>query len=231
MTIPRQLGLHVLNHATKEYRLTSLPVPELAALRHPSQSFIQNEAFSITPQTMFNLTEQINFKTSTMELEINLEMMNSPQFSICAFNDENEEACFGFNSTHWFLERSKSGHLNFSKEYANSVYSYAAREINDASTTITIFLDVSSIEVFTDFGVTTMTAVHFPSKPFDKFYFNNWSNATSLSTITVKNFRIYGLECWFGEHKMEPSAGSTFQVIHFTTVLTAVVRAIYSVMN
>lgn len=218
MTIPRQLGLHVLDHDAKQYRLTSLPVPELAALRNPNQSYIQYDSVSVAPQTRIDLTE-INFNSPTMEIEIDLEMKNNPQFSLCAFNDVDEEICFGFNSSHWFIDRSKSGHLNFSENYVKSLGAYAPREIIDESTSVRIFLDVSSIEVFTDFGLTTMTALFFPSKPLDKLYINNWGSA-GLSTVTLKNLRVHGLTCWFGES----SAGSNFHLFSLAMILIASVH-------
>lgn len=220
MTIPRQLGLRVFNHTTGQYRLTSVPIPELVTLRHPLQTFIQNEAFSVIPQTLIPLTEQATFKTPTMEIEINLEMKNNPKFSICAFNDVNEEVCFGFDSTHWFLDRSKSGDLKLNDEYERTLSARAAREINDESTSIRIFLDVSSIEVFTDGGLTAMTALYFPSKPFDKIYISHWSNAVSLSAVTVKNFRIYGLDCWVS------GTGSSFRLFNFAIVGIALLHVI-----
>ena len=221
MTIPRQLGVRVLNHTTGQYRLTSVPAPEIATLRNTSQSFIQNDGFPIDSQKMRSLTEQINFKTPTMELEINLEMKTNSKFSICAHNHVNEEVCFGYNSTHWFIDRSKSGNVSFSEEFGRTLHAYAPREINDESTSIRIFLDISSIEVFTDSGLTTMTALYFPSEPFDNIHIQDWRDSAD-ATLVVKNYRIYGLNCGFGEIV---SAASNYRLFNFAALLIAVMHA------
>lgn len=231
VTIPRQLGIRVLNSAAHQYRLISTPAPELFIIRHPLQSYNLNETVSVNPQTLIPLTDRMNFKTPTMELEISLEMKNNPKFSICAFNDVNEEICFGFESTQWFLDRSKSGNIDFNEEYRKTLYAHAAREITDETTTIKIFLDVSSIEVFADSGLTTMTALHFPSKPFDKFYISHWSNAVSLSTVTVKNFSVYGLECWFSQALSNHAVCSYSHLFNSVILFTIVMHLVYSLKH
>lgn len=225
MTIPRQLGIRLLNAAFGQYRLTSLPVPELAALRNPRQTYIPNESFTVVPQTVFNLTGNVEFKTPTMELEINLEMRNNPQFSICAHNDVNEEVCFGFDGSHWFVDRARSGNVSVNDEFSRTLQARAAREVSDELTSIRIFLDVSSIEVFADSGLTAMTALFFPSKPFDQLYINHWSTTVSLSSVIVKDYRIYGLDCWFAE-----SAGFKVHLFNSAAVLIAAVHLIRRVL-
>jgi len=205
MTIPRQLDIRVLDHAAGQYRLTSNPVSDLDIIKDPLQYFEQTESITVAPQARVDLSEKAYFKTSLMELGINLIIKDNAQFSICAHNDVNEETCFGYNATRWYLDRSKSGNTNFDQNFQNTVRAHAAREITDESINIRIFLDVSSIEVFADDGLTTMTALHFPSKPFDRLYIKNLSPVGSPSSITVSNFSISGIRCWFPEQ--ESNAG------------------------
>jgi len=201
MTIPRQFSIRALDRPAGQYRLISNPVPELESLRDPLQHLEHNEPFQVAPQNVVVLTEQANFTNPLMELEINLEVRGNPQLSICAFNDLSEEVCFGLNTTEWYLDRTKSGNTGFHDNFRNSLHPSAAREINNELITIKLYLDVSSLEAFADDGLTTMTALHYPTRPFDKFYINHWSEASSSATVRVNNFNVWGLQCWFPENE------------------------------
>lgn len=200
MTIPRELSLRLLDHGKQQYRLVSTPIRELEALRNQLQYLEHNQEFGLLPQSSAHLTEKADFKTPLMEVEITVEVENKPQFGICARNALGEEVCFGLNQTSWYLDRSKSGNIGFSSNYASTLRATTTpREYDEKELTIRMFLDVSSIEVFTDGGVTTMTALHYPSQPLDTLYINHWSSADSDSSVKVKNFKVWGLQCWFTE--------------------------------
>nr|WEI57521.1 putative GH32 family protein [Cyphoderus albinus] len=198
MTIPRQLGVRVLNSSSGDLRLTSNPVPELTSLRHPLLQILNRIEFEMLPQTITVLTNDAKFKSPLMELEIDLEIVNNPQFSICAHNTLKEETCFGYNGTHWYIDRSKSGNFHkVNKLYAASAQAFATRETTDTEVTIRIFFDVSSIEVFADGGLTSMTALHFPTEPFDKLYIEHWSKGATNASLRVKRFKLWALRCWY----------------------------------
>lgn len=200
MTIPRELSLRLLNHEEKQYRLVSTPIRELEALRNQLQYLEHNQEFSLLPQASAHLTEKADFRTPLMEVEITVEIENQPQFGLCARNSLGEEVCFGLNQTSWYLDRSKSGNVSFSTDFASTLHATtSSREYQEKELTIKMFLDVSSIEVFADDGITTMTALHYPSQPLDTLYIKHWSSADSDSSVKVKNFKIWGLQCWFTE--------------------------------
>ncbi|ODN04868.1 Levanase [Orchesella cincta] len=199
MTIPRTLGLRDLNKSENRYRLTSVPTAELEALRNPQEYVGNNAEFMVPPQTVIQLTEQATFKNPAMELEITLEISQQPRFSLCAHNSGGEEICFGLNETRWYQDRSKTGNTGFNGEYAATLYASAPREIDDQEMKIRIFLDVSSFEVFADDGLTSMTSLFYTNEPLDMFYVNHWSDTGSSATVKVKNFKVWGLVCWFQE--------------------------------
>lgn len=196
MTLPRDLGLLHVND--NQYRLTSTPSPELAILRNHNQHVEHSEPFELAPQNVRNLLEGADFVNPLMEMEITLEIENNPLIAICAFNaDTSEESCFGYNATRWYLDRSKSGNTGFHGEFAATLVGYAAREVQSKEVTIRLFLDVSSLEAFTDQGLTSMTALHYPSQPFNSFYVNHWSERDSNARVNVLSYKIWGLDCWF----------------------------------
>nr|WEI57522.1 putative GH32 family protein [Cyphoderus albinus] len=137
MTIPRELGLYVLNEGERQYRLTSNPIPEMVILRKLNELVENTHSFDLPPQTVVNLMENATFRTLLLELEITIEIENNPRVSICAFNEATrEESCFGYNETKWVLDRSKSGNVGFHGEYAATLVGTAAREVQDQQTTI-----------------------------------------------------------------------------------------------
>nr|WEI57535.1 putative GH32 family protein [Orchesella cincta] len=204
MTIPRTLDLIVLNRTADQYRLVSTPAEELVVLRNPLQYLAYNAELNVLPQSVINLTEQAAFSNPLMELEITLEISKNPEpsFAICASNSKGEEVCFGYNNTEYYLDRSKTNNTAFNQHYTGALRSKAVRQITDETITVRMFLDASSIEVFADGGLTTMTAIHFPSEPLDKLYINHWSKAGSPATLKVKEYKVYGLHCWFAEKEI-----------------------------
>ncbi len=194
-TLPRELSIHTLNAAEKQFRVKSLPPQEIESLRHPLQHVGHPQEFEVPPQTVVTVTEQATFRNPSMEIQVTLEMQNQPQFSICAYNSVSEEVCFGYNATRWYLDRSKSGSVGFHDQFQSLSLSTAPREVNDEQVTIRMFLDTSSIEVFADDGLTVMTELFFPTEPMDQVYINHWSGATSGSELKVKSLDIWGLTC------------------------------------
>nr|WEI57518.1 putative GH32 family protein [Sinella curviseta] len=203
MTLPRQMNLKALdpnNVNDPRYRVTSTPVPELDSLRNPDQHLEITEPINIEPQTVITVTDLANFSTPLMELEVTVEIEGQIQdFSICAFNSAEEESCFGYNNTRhgWYLDRSKSGNVGFHNEFQQTLNALATREVNTEQVVIRMFVDVSSLEVFADEGLTSMTSLHYPSQPFDKIYINNWSSGESNAVLRISKLNLWGLNCWY----------------------------------
>lgn len=202
MTLPRQMKVVALdpnNPNDPKYRVTSTPVPELDSLRKSDEHLQKTDSFPVPSQTVVPLMENASFSTPLMEVEISVKMQGQPKFSICAYNSLGEESCFGYNGErNWYLDRTKSGNIGFNNEFTQTLYAMAAREVSHEETNIRMFLDVSSIEVFADNGLTAMTALHYPTQPFDKIYINNWSDASdNTASITVNRVNVWGLNCWF----------------------------------
>lgn len=202
ITIPRIMNLISLdpsNPQDPQYRVTSTPVPELESLRNPSEQFETSEPFIVPAQTLISLTDLASWSSTILELEIILEIRNQAQFSLCAYNNLGEESCFGYNATKWYLDRSKSGNVGFSGEYEQTLVATATREVFSEQVAIRLYLDVSSLEVFTDNGLIAMTALHYPSQPFDKIYINHWSSTGSSAEVKVIKANLWGLKCWYPE--------------------------------
>ncbi|CAL8125397.1 unnamed protein product [Orchesella dallaii] len=197
MTIPRSLDLRLLDKDTQKYRLASWPVEEIKTLRPSTPKLKSDTEFTIPMDSKFELTTSA-LGNPAMELEIWLNITQNPQFSICAYNTLEEEVCFGYDGSKWFLDRSKSGNTNFNGGFAETLRATADRQLSTLDIAIRMFIDVSSIEVFVDDGLTVMTSLFYATEPLDQFYIESGAN------LKVNNFTIWGLECTFLEDDTVP---------------------------
>lgn len=197
MTLPRELSLRVLNYQEKQYRLVSTPIKELEGLRNQLQHIEQNQELNLDPNYTIQLTRNDEFETPLLELNMVVETDNDAHFAICAGNPVNEEVCVGLDKRRWYLDRSKSGNVAFNRKFEETLRATATRELTDKEIEIKIFLDVSSIEFFADGGFTAMTALIYPSQPFNTLRIKNLSPNTP---IKVRSYKLWGLNCWFLQH-------------------------------
>jgi fructan beta-fructosidase len=69
-------------------------------------------------------------------------------------------------SNQYYIDRTLSGNVDFKKGF--SAIHYAPRIDNKQKMNMSIIIDVSSMELFADNGLTVMTEIFFPDKPYDK---------------------------------------------------------------
>jgi len=95
-------------------------------------------------------------------------MEKASDFSLSFSNDLGEELLVGYDKklNQYFIDRSKSGKTDFEKGFA--ARHTAPRFTSKSNINISLILDVSSVELFDDDGVTTMTEIFFPNKPYSK---------------------------------------------------------------
>jgi sucrose-6-phosphate hydrolase SacC (GH32 family) len=199
-TLPRQLSLHALDAGSNQYRVKSKPPQEVESLRNPLQHIQLNQTYTVPSHSSVVLTDQ-TFRNPSMEISVTLEIKNNPQFSLCAHNSFDEEVCFGYNATKWYLDRTKTGNTGFHDLFNSASFSTAQREVTNEEVTIKMFLDTSSIEVFADDGLTVMTELFFPTEVLDQVYIYHGSDATSGATLTLKKLDIWGLVCGVSDEK------------------------------
>jgi fructan beta-fructosidase len=160
MTIPRELKL---KHVGKDILITSQPVIEL--------SKIQSKPI-IVSNLKVNDRIDISGKTGKVNIpcRINLSMDEIKDFSLIVSNDKGEELIIGYDKkqNQYFIDRSKSGKIDFQKDFA--ARHAAPRFTYNKKMTISLVIDVSSVELFADDGLTVMTEIFFPNKPYSKIH-------------------------------------------------------------
>lgn len=169
MTVPRDLGLEKIG---EKYFVTSRPVPELDALAE-KPVVISN----IRPGT-FDLTPRIGSYTGAARLHLSADSINN--FSITLSNKQGQKVVIGYDkdSNQYYLDRRASGKTAFEKGFA--ARHTAPCLSSDANLDLTLVLDVASVELFADKGLTVMTQTFFPDRPYTNI------SITAPETFTIK---------------------------------------------
>lgn len=158
MTIARELKI---GHVGNDILVTSVPVKELSAIK--TKPVVVKNLTLTSKGTNINATGKAQIPCA-----INLTMDQAKDFSIVLSNSLGEEVRIGFDKAgnQYFIDRTKSGKTDFNKEFAAK--HFAPRFAAGAKLNMTLVIDVSSVELFADDGLTVMTEIFFPNKPFDQ---------------------------------------------------------------
>ena len=158
MTIPRELKL---KHIGNDIFITSRPVPELFTIQSPP----------VIKQNL-KVTKSVAIATKAdkpkFPCRINLDASGIKDFTMVLSNEVGEELLIGYvaKQNQYFIDRTKSGKTDFQKNFAAR---YVAPRLTDnAAMKISLVIDVSSVELFADDGLTLMTTIFFPNKPYNQ---------------------------------------------------------------
>ncbi len=161
MTIPWSLSL---KKTAAGYRIFSEPVQELQALRAKTFEIPKTELAA-----PLDLTSQLGFSPTLSEMELEFELPDGAtgSFGVELSNAQGESYRIGYDATskQFFSDRTKSGDLSFSKDFAPKA-STTPRFADGKKLTMHLFFDVASAELFADGGETAMTEIFFPSEDF-----------------------------------------------------------------
>jgi fructan beta-fructosidase len=156
MTIPRELKI---KHVGNEIYVTQEPVKELNSIL--SKQTVRQNVHVKTPFEMAYSMWPI-----TLPARIDLDMQQATDFSIVLFNNAGEEVVIGYDQQQqkYFIDRTRSGRTGFQKKFTGR---HTAPRISDSDTIqLSLVIDVSSVEMFADDGLTVMTAIFLPTTPF-----------------------------------------------------------------
>jgi fructan beta-fructosidase len=181
MTIARDLKLV---HNGNDLLVASQPVKELSAIQ--SKPVIVQ---SLKPSNSIDLakrTGKIKFPC-----RLNLTMEEVKDFSLIVSNDANEEIVVGYDKqqNQYFIDRSRSGKTDFHKDFA--ARHVAPRLTGKSKMEMTLILDISSVELFADDGLTVMTSIFFPNKPYTNIAFKSSDGAVIKQLEYISLNRIW----------------------------------------
>jgi len=157
MTIARELRLQYIG---KNPFLTSMPVREFYKKRIEEKRYTKANA----PFGKFNLKLP---DSSNEPYSVDLVAIAKYNSKIVLQNDLGEQVIIGFDATanQYYIDRKKAGNVSFEKGFA--ARHTAPRFISNHQLKMTLVVDVTSVELFADDGLTVMTAIFFPTKPFN----------------------------------------------------------------
>ena len=181
MTIPRELKL---KHVGKDILIASQPVRELTKL--------ESRPIIISNVKINNRIHVAGIAgKAKLPCHINLSFEEINDFSLTVSNDIGEELRIGYDKKQhqYFIDRSKSGKTAFQKEFA--ARQGAPRFTDNTKMNISLLIDVSSVELFADDGLTVMTAIFFPNKPYNQIHLASPDNSIikKLEYISLKSTR------------------------------------------
>jgi fructan beta-fructosidase len=159
MTIPRELRLV---HAGGDLFVASMPVRELETIGSPTQH-------------------------PALPCRIDLDLDDPADLSIQLGNEEGEALLAGYDKANnrFFIDRSKAGMSGFYDGFA-AVHT-APRLSTIPKMHITLVADVSSVELFADDGLTVMSEIFFPDKPFTRVQIRS-TNGSVPKNVTYVNY-------------------------------------------
>ena len=158
MTIPRELSLKAIDNSIF---LASEPVKELR--KNMPKTYTM---YNTLVNGSLDLSDQIQAFNGQYQLKFSSDQMTN--YSIVLSNDGGEELVIGFDkkANQYYIDRSKAGKIDFEKGFGAK---HTAPRISvDAGTDVTLVVDVASVELFADGGLTVMTDIVFPNKTLSK---------------------------------------------------------------
>jgi fructan beta-fructosidase len=174
-TVARDLSLVRIN---EHLFVKSTAVPEFLA--HAEETL---QLPDVTVSDSVNLTSQLKFPLGTSVIKGTAE---SKDFMIELSNAGNQEIKVGYDSREdrFFVDRTNSGNTAFSKDFHGVVS--ADRYAHKDTISFTVIVDVSSVEVFFDDGVTVMTNLFFADHPMDQLKITAPSGPVSVRQLEIK---------------------------------------------
>ena len=157
MTISRDLAIEKVED---KYLVTSQPIQELNTI---SDKKVVLENLSISHYDLTNKTGKLKGS-----VKINFTLDKIETFSVTLSNELGEKMVVGYNkaANYFYADRSASGNISFEKEFGS--FHFAPRLTSKPDLDFTLVIDNASIELFVDNGLTVMTEIFFPNKPYDR---------------------------------------------------------------
>lgn len=123
-------------------------------------------------------------------LHFNIKNLKKDTYTFTLSNTNGEAVTFGINnSDHYlFLDRSKSGKIDFSEKFASTI-TKAALDESQKEGVFKIILDKTSIEIFYNNGEKVITEIFFPNQPYTSLSVSS-NSGVELSNLEINQLNI-----------------------------------------
>ncbi len=182
MTLPRELKLKRIGDAYKIFSQVATEIENYIRVVKETASIVLDNA---SPEVI-TTSEEVDMARLAIRFE--LPAMESGIVSWELKNSEGEKLRMGYNAdeSHFFVDRSESGKVGFSEKFAakSSIASY----VNPGGSTVELYLDKTSVELFVNGGAVVMTEIFFPSKPYSELSMNS-NVAVTIENVLVSEIK------------------------------------------
>ncbi|ULQ58100.1 glycoside hydrolase family 32 protein [Flavihumibacter rivuli] len=177
MTLPRTLGLIRVG---KDIYLTNNPVKEIKSIE--SRSVTINR---ITTNMALDMLPSLEKLSIPCKLEV--ELSRKDDFSFTFSNDQGEELLVGYEreTKRYFIDRTRAGDNSFHSGFAKRFF--APDIAGDGATKLVLVMDKSSVELWSDNGLTALTAVYFPNAAYNHLTWRSRKSIARKISITDLN--------------------------------------------
>ncbi|MEO0898805.1 MAG: glycoside hydrolase family 32 protein [Bacteroidota bacterium] len=179
MTLPRELELI---RTSKGIRCVTHPVTELKELRMEEAEESMNVLSLVEATNDQQLLTELKVDSPLVEMNITLTVDEGATGGLRLISKSTSDVLeIGYDrvKSRFYVDRRKAGKVDFSNKFARNIH-YAPLSTENGSVDLTIYLDVSSIEIFGDNGELVMTEIFFPTKDFDQVYVFGRRGKTSV---------------------------------------------------
>lgn len=178
-TIARELSLVNVGN---DYFLRSMPVKEIS----PLLKSVYKKANVSTGRDL-DLSSYIKPLNGKLKLDLSLAQLE--EVDIVFENSDKEQLIIGYDKKNdsYFIDRRKSGDTSFEKGFANK--HLGPRISKSKNLMVSLVLDETSAELFSDNGLTVMTDIFFPTSNWNTLKIRT-SDDVKLSSISISGIDL-----------------------------------------
>ena len=160
MTMPRELALRQVG---ADSFLASQPARELQGLRQAATLALRQ--LVLTEQAR-DLSAALRGTQGRFVLSLSTAALRG--FTLTLSNADGDRLDIGYDphTRHWWIDRRGSGAVDFHPAFAGR--HSAPRIAQPAATALQLWFDATSVELFADDGLTTLTSLHFPRRAWSR---------------------------------------------------------------
>ncbi len=179
MTMPRELQLRLGEEGP---RVASVPARELLSLQGPVALAMQE----VTLQAPLDLSDGLRAAGSAFVLRLDFAVLRS--FALKLAGPAGDELVIGYDrdTDAWFIDRRQAGRVDFHPQFAGR--HSAPRLARTTTADLQLHVDVTSVELFADGGLTAMTSLFFPREPNTSMRLSSEAGL-ALRTLTLHPLR------------------------------------------
>jgi fructan beta-fructosidase len=167
-SIPRSLSL--IYNSDKKLLLSSMPVPEINGISIRSIPVVHNttEAIIINANTKHPINNNsVKIQSKLLDINLNLDISGIDSQDVFGLHFGKDKLSVYYNNADkkYYINRANAGKHDFSDKF--QLVTSAPRLTSTKSMNLSLIVDVSSIELFADNGLTVMTSLFFPNESFN----------------------------------------------------------------